>query len=376
MTTLWIGTRLRVLRLAVVALTAGLLALAPFAAVPAQAVDLPGTPCHTAEESVDCLRIHSGNGMALALDPKAEGPHQVVLKPKATGENRGWRLSIDRSDGTFEIVNKTLGTCLGTDRSWSSDAGTWEYLFASSCRARAGQKWYFQPTAGGYTIRNAENGRCLDAWDERFGAGSGVVVGNCWGPAKQKWSFLLSTWAQPTPGIKPLDLAVDHAARQCQAAPDSCSWTMQEEGPAAPLPTSCESAVWYNDTSGPLDHTFTLTKTTGFSNEVGSEVEVGFETGAVGSLITKVTAKLKVSYKHVWTGSESVGNQTRFTVPPGQYGWVTLSKISRKVTGTWTFDLNGSPWTAKDTISVPIATSDGASTVYAAHTGVTPPVCP
>ncbi|MGW6917996.1 hypothetical protein ACWGB8_29905 [Kitasatospora sp. NPDC054939] len=108
---------------------------------------------------------------------------------------------------------------------------------------------------------------------------------------------------------------------------------------------------------------------------MGSEVEVGFETGEIGSLIAKVTAKLKVSYKHVWTGSESVANQTKFVVPPGNYGWVTLSKISRKVTGTWTFDLNGSPWTANDTISVPLESSDGARTVYTAHASDTPPVC-
>ncbi|MFE2728434.1 RICIN domain-containing protein [Kitasatospora sp. NPDC059327] len=311
------------------------------------------------------------------MDPKASGPHQVVLKPNATGENRGWRLSVDRRDGTFEIVNKTLGSCLGTDRSWSSDAGTWEYLFASTCRAKAGQKWYFHPTASGYfMIRNVENGRCLDAWDENYGSGSGVVVSNCWGPAKQKWHFRLSLWAQPTPGVRPIDLAVDHAAKQCQAAPDSCSWNMQSEGPAAPLPTSCEAAPWYNDTPNPMEHTFSLTKTTGFSNEVGSELEVGFETGEISSLIAKVTTKLKVSYKHVWTGSESVGSQSKFIVPAGQYGWVTLSKLSRKVTGTWTFDLNGSPWTANDTITVPIANSDGASTFYSAHTSATPPLCP
>ncbi|MET9616742.1 hypothetical protein [Kitasatospora indigofera] len=151
---------------------------------------------------------------------------------------------------------------------------------------------------------------------------------------------------------------------------------MESESAAAPLPSECASEPWYNQTSAPSSHTFTLEKTSGWSNELGSQVETEFETGTVTALIAKVTVRLTVSYKSVWSGSAGVSNQGTYTVAPGQYGWITLSKVARKVTGTWTFSVDDLPWTANDAVAVPIAHDPGGlSTVYTLNTGDKPPVC-
>ncbi|MFI1255414.1 hypothetical protein ACH4U6_16770 [Streptomyces netropsis] len=44
----------------------------------------------------------------------------------------------------------------------------------------------------------------------------------------------------------------------------------------------------------------------------------------------------------------------------------------QKVTGTWTFDAHGLPWTAEDTITVPLKDDPtGGATMYVANTSPT-----
>lgn len=75
---------------------------------------------------------------------------------------------------------------------------------------------------------------------------------------------------------------------------------------------------------------------------------------------------------HVWNGSTTVNNQVTVTVPQQQYGWVTLAELAKKVTGTWTFDARGIPWTADDTVTVPLAHDPtGGATLYIANTSKT-----
>ncbi|MCX5214475.1 hypothetical protein OG689_35345 [Kitasatospora sp. NBC_00240] len=78
----------------------------------------------------------------------------------------------------------------------------------------------------------------------------------------------------------------------------------------------------------------------------------------------------------VRSGSTSVNNQGTYPVQPGQYGWITLSKVARKVTGTWTFSAGDLPWKADDTVALPVAHDPGGlSTVYSINSGDKPPVC-
>ncbi|MFJ1709430.1 RICIN domain-containing protein [Kitasatospora sp. NPDC088346] len=361
----------QIARRAVAALAVALLALAgALAPAPSARAAAPDSRCPQAEESLDCMTLFSGlpGGQGLALNTGAAPNQQVAVD--STWNGRHWRLSVNQPDATFEISDRASGKCVGV----LGAAAGYDLLAPSNCQDRASQRWYFNPGPGyKFMIRNVDSGKCLTVFggeEHTPTPGQPVVAARCQPTGSQLWSV----GGGPHDAV--WDLAIDHAAKKCQATPDTCSWNAESEAPAAPLPTSCESEIWYNGTSAPLDHTFTLTKTTGYSNELGSELETGFETGAVTSLIAKVTVKLKISVKAVWSNSQSTADQTRFSVPPGQYGWVELAKVAQKVTGTWTFDLGGIyPWTVRDTIAIPLATSNGLATVYSARASATAPDC-
>ncbi|MBC3841008.1 hypothetical protein GXW82_14150 [Streptacidiphilus sp. 4-A2] len=70
--------------------------------------------------------------------------------------------------------------------------------------------------------------------------------------------------------------------------------------------------------------------------------------------------------------SQTLGNTLTIPVPAGQYGWVALSELATQVTGNWTFDLGGFPWSAADSVSVPLTTDPtGGASVYVAETSTT-----
>jgi hypothetical protein len=70
--------------------------------------------------------------------------------------------------------------------------------------------------------------------------------------------------------------------------------------------------------------------------------------------------------------SQTLGNTVTIPVPAGEYGWVELAELATQVTGTWTFDVGGFPWTANDTVTVPLTTdSAGGASVYIAETNST-----
>ncbi|MFD7417632.1 ricin-type beta-trefoil lectin domain protein, partial [Kitasatospora purpeofusca] len=341
------------------------LAVGPLATTDARALDLKGPPCPAGGTGSTCFSIGFAGGQAVALNPYAYFTQQLTMQNK--GEGTTWQLRPDRTDGTFGIVNRAFGKCLEV-RGSSDEA--WNFVYAADCQVKPEQKWYFHPNGGGFMIRAVSSGRCLAPWEGDLRAGYPIGATACGAVASQRWAFGWNTAPSPR------DFALAYAAKKCEAAPTSCSWDMKSEAPAAPVPAECVSVPWYNNTSTPSTHTYSVLKTSGWSNELGSSFESAFESGSAASLISKVTVKLTVSFKTVWSGSESVNNQVTYSVPPGQYGWVTLNKIARRVTGVWTFSAAELPWTANDTVSVPIVHDpSGQSTVYALNTDPKPPVC-
>ncbi|MFD5088480.1 RICIN domain-containing protein [Kitasatospora sp. NPDC058406] len=331
----------------------------------AHAVDLKGAPC-AAGDSSNCFGMTSRLGAELVLNPYAYFTDQLMLDGR--GQGAKWRLRVNQSDGTFGLVNNTFGKCLEVR---GSSAEAWNFVYAADCQEKPAQKWYFHPSGSDFLLRNVSSGRCLDTWGGNKVPATPVGATSCKGSVSQQWFF--GNWTtEPTPK----QYASAYAVKKCEASPATCSWDMKSEAPAAPMPSECVSEAWYNSTSAPTSHTFTMENTTGWSNELGSQVEAEFESGTVASLIAKVTVRLTVSYKSIWSGSKTVNNQGTYTVPPGQYGWITLNKVARKVTGTWTFSANDLPWKANDTVAVPIAHDpNGLSTIYTINTGEKPPVC-
>ncbi|MCX4682808.1 RICIN domain-containing protein [Kitasatospora purpeofusca] len=324
---------------------------------------------------MDCTRLVLDGGAALGVDvPRWPLSHRVVMADSATGPNRAWRLIVNWDNGTFQIENVSLGGCLSGFRPLFPSDPT----FLANCGGDS-LDWYAHPTATGFMIRNAKYNVCLDAGEVHIPGNSQVLstMSGCTGSRAQSWGNVPygREANQPrTGGLR--ELALLYASKVCQSSPKKCSWDMEAESPAEMLPASCASVAWYNNGPKDLTHTFSLTSTKGWSHELGTEVELGMETGAISSMIAKVTVKVKTTFKKVWSGSQSVVNQMTGIVPPKHYGWVTLEIAVTRITGTWTFSLGDFPWTARDTVAMPVETAeDGRPTTYTFNAEPKAPVC-
>ncbi|MFI1968405.1 hypothetical protein BLA24_13760 [Streptomyces cinnamoneus] len=308
--------------------------------------------CDTPLQCVDFTSVH--NGRKLDVQNGSLGDGAIIVTNSAPGHHQSWQLNVDATDSSFTIVNNTTGKCV--DLSWPA-------LRQQTCRGQKTQKWYFQPVTGAsdaFMIRNESDNSCLDlvAGAQYDDAWTGKSA--CHGGTNQRWTTTAEARA----------LAVDHAAYRCQRNTSTCSWAVRNIAGAAPLPKVCASSVWYNNTGGPISQTFSVNKTTGWSNSIGNHLTAQFGTGGMEPLMAMVNSSL--DFTNTWTGSSSVDNAVTVPVPAGQYGWVTLSVLAKKVTGTWTFDTQGFPWKADDTITVPLKDDpSGGATLYIANTSPT-----
>ncbi|MBD0672716.1 RICIN domain-containing protein [Streptomyces sp. CBMA156] len=348
---------LRLLAAFLVSCCAALGLAAPASASGTAAAPAPVAACTTPQQ---CLTIKSlSNGRQLDVQNGTMGDGAYIVTNSAPGYHQSWRLSVNPADSSFAIVNNDTGKCI--DLAFLTPA-----LRQQTCAGQASQRWYFQPVSGGgdaFMIRHQGDNTCLDlllggnyddAWTDQY---------TCNGTANQQWSTGFPLAAR--------NLAVDHGAKQCQKDPSSCSWTTVSEAPAAPLPRACASAVWFNNTSGTVQQSFSVNDDSGWSNSIGGDMTTSITGGAPGNVLT-ATISSSLHYTNEWHGSRSVNNSVTVTVPPQEYGWVTLAKVARKVTGTWTFDAHGIPWSAEDTITVPLSSDPTAgATLYIANTSAT-----
>jgi len=297
----------------------------------------------------------------------------IVTNPKP-GYDESWTVGTLATDGSFPLVDDGTGLCI--------DAGL--PLRQQPCDGRSTESWYFQPVTGSTTtfmIRQEGTDNCLDlllgawypdAWTDSYG---------CNGSTAQQWTLPAAA------DQAAMNLALDHAASTCVSTASTCSWTTGSQTPAAPLPLQCVSPVWYNSTSAPVTYAFQLNNTTGWSDTIGGTIGTEFdltnaaEAGAGGpapvptfqntlTLENKITTSVSGSFTN--SVSQTLGNTVTMPIPVGQYGWVALSELATQVTGNWTFDVDGFPWTATDTITVPLTTdAAGGTSIYVAKTSTT-----
>ncbi|MCH0566454.1 MULTISPECIES: hypothetical protein [unclassified Streptomyces] len=165
------------------------------------------------------------------------------------------------------------------------------------------------------------------------------------------------------------NMAVDYAATRCAKDTSTCSWSTTTQTPAFTLPEACVSPVWYNDTTSTIPWVFSPTTTTGRTNSIGFKMGASLSAGIeaeIASLQLQVTAE--VSGQTTVNLQQELGNTLTVSVPPRQYGWVTLPEPATKATGAWTFDAQGFPWTAEDTITVPLKCDpNGGASIYSAR---------
>ncbi|MEU9362257.1 RICIN domain-containing protein [Streptomyces sp. NPDC048301] len=291
--------------------------------------------------NLDVQNGNTGNGVFLVTNA-APGYHQE------------WNVN-QQSDGSFTLSNDHTGKCMQTGLPMRQQA----------CNGAAAQRWYFQPVGGvenAFMIRNAGDNKCLDvvlaaqnddAWTQTY---------SCNGSKAQQWAVPASATAEA------FTAAVDYASKRCQRDATTCSWTKGSQAPAEPLPTECVSPVWFNGTGATVPWTFTLTTTSGWSSEISVSFDSSVTVGAPSPVQTKLG--LTTTGKVTYSLSETLGNSLTIAVPPQHYGWVALSALATEVTGEWTFDANGYPWKAHDTVTVPLTSDDqGHASVYLAKTG-------
>ncbi|MFD0385101.1 RICIN domain-containing protein [Streptomyces stramineus] len=341
---------LRMVAAALAACCAALgIALSPPLAAPAHAAE-------NCDSALQCMTFTSqGNGRALDVQNGSRNDGAYIVTNSAPGHHQSWRLNVDATDSSFSIVNNTTGKCI--------DVG-WPTLRQQTCRGQKSQKWYFQPVSGStdaFMIRNANDNSCIDLTANAQYNDAWTGKSSCHGAANQRWT---------TASAAAWNLAVDHGARVCQKNTASCHWTVKSEAPAAPLPKVCASAVWYNNTGSEVPQTFSVTKESGWESSIGTTLQSDISGG--NEMALQATISSALTFNNTWRGSSSVNDAITVRVPDKNYGWVTLAKLARKVTGNWTFDAQGLPWTADDTITVPVQSDPaGGATLYSANVSPT-----
>jgi hypothetical protein len=330
------------------------------AASPATASPVTASAVRPADTSLSQMTVTSvSNGFSLDDQNGTMGAGSIIVTDSTPGYDENWHLGDIAADDSFTIVNNTTGLCI--------DAGL--PLRQQNCDGRSTEDWYFQPVAGSsstFMIRQEGSDNCLDLWYAAPYSDAWTDSYGCNGTAAQQWTL-------PTASdTSALNMAVTHAASVCESNSSTCTFNATSQSPAAPLPTQCISPIWYNDTSGPVNWAFAITDTTGWSDAlaIGGNVQLS---GAASVVIQgKVTGEITGTNTTTFNISQTLGNTVTIPVPAGQYGWIELAELAEQVTGTWTFDQGGFPWSAPDTVTVPLVNSStGGASVYIAKTSST-----
>ncbi|MFE2728340.1 RICIN domain-containing protein [Kitasatospora sp. NPDC059327] len=155
-------------------------------------------PCDWPKGQADCAVFEVGGHQKrmLTLRDDMRFAYQQVFTTVETDRTINyakpanfWRLAVNRSAGTFQIVSRTTGQCVDS-RQYQGD-GSYHRVLAAACDSKAkSQQWYGKAsTDASFTIRNAESGKCLSGYDPTKEP-LAVRATDCWGNGapEQRWS--------------------------------------------------------------------------------------------------------------------------------------------------------------------------------------------
>lgn len=296
----------------------------------------------------------TANGRRLDVQNGNTGNGVFIVANTAPGHHQDWSLA-PLGDGEFQVVNNATGKCL-----------TETFPMTQGSCGGASQEWHFRPVTGKtntFMLVRSNNDRCLDIVQNAQYSDAWTQVYGCNGSTAQEW--IVPADKQP----EAMELATEYYANLCSTNISTCSWTETSEGEPRALPREKASSVWFNDTSENVSQIFTIVYRSGWSQSFSSGVSTSV--GVTNPIQAMITAQLSgtVTYQ----SDESEINGMVAVVPPQQYGWVDFAAVAKDVTGTWTFDRGGFPWTTEGTVTVPVVDTPVGSTMYVAHTGPNPP---
>nr|WP_225953694.1 RICIN domain-containing protein [Kibdelosporangium phytohabitans] len=299
----------------------------------------------------------AGTGERLDVRNSGSFDNGAVVVAPAPGNAQSWRINTGGGDGAFAVVNEKANKCLD---------GRFNATQLQPCDGRASEKWYFQPVNGSaqkaFMLRHEADGLCLGVKSDFMNNKTGVIEA-CNGTPTQQWVLPEDSYSVA------YHSAVDYAAARCAKDRSTCSWSTGTQTPPFLMQATCVSPVWFNGTSTSIPWTFSLNTSTGWKNTIGFSLQAKLTVG-VAPLQAEVSATVhgEVSLDL----KQDLGNSLVVTVPPRMYGWVALSELATKVTGKWTFDTQGFPWTAEDEITVPLKyDTNGGASIYSAKTAAT-----
>ncbi|MFD7027249.1 ricin-type beta-trefoil lectin domain protein [Streptomyces sp. NPDC059917] len=304
------------------------------------------------------------NGKLLDVQNGNYDDNAFISVNPAPGSATNWRINTGVSLGSgMAIVNATTGKCM--------DLTTPRYqLRQQPCDGRASEQWYLQPIDGSpqkaFRIRQVGDNSCLTVQippnTDNF-----VYTYRCDNTPQQQWTLPASVYQTAW------NTAVDYAAGRCNKNTATCTWSTTSQTPPFTLPETCVSPIWFNDTSTTIPWEFSLSTSSGWSNKIGFKLGGSLSaSGSVGVAELTLAVTAEVAGETTVDLKQEMGNKLTVSVPPRQYGWVTLSELATKATGTWTFDAQGFPWTADDTITVPLKYDvNGGASIYSARTRAT-----
>ncbi|MGW8992787.1 RICIN domain-containing protein [Streptomyces zhihengii] len=343
----------RALRLIAAPLVA-LLLLATGTVATARAAEAPRQANAVEAADDDAWTFTTGNGRRLDVQNGNTGDGVFVVANNTPGHHQNWRL-VPLGHGEFQIANTVTGKCL-----------TEAFPLSQQTCGKAGQEWHFRPVAGKantFTLVRRTNTRCLDIVQGAQHSDAWTQVYGCNGTPAQEWTVPAAQ--QP----EARRLATEYYTRLCSTNSSTCSWRQTAEGAPGPLPREKASSVWFNDTSEKVSQIFTTIYHSGWSQSFTS----GVSTSVGVSVPMQAMVSAQLSGTVTYQSNESEINGVVVVVPPQQYGWVDFAAVAKQVTGIWTFDKGGFPWTTEGEVTVPVVDSPVGSTMYIAHTGSTPP---
>ncbi|WP_405490371.1 hypothetical protein [Streptomyces sp. NBC_00096] len=291
-----------------------------------------------------CLQIYNPN-LHLPLAVNNSGtPNGQEKAP--IGQDR-WALVQQRDangkeTGSFDIVTRYYHTCLYLEY---SDSGTDPTPSLKDCGSMTPEdRWSLEPV-GSNSVSEPDSYRLHSwAWCLAFDSDRNLGVRYCPGttPTSQdtwKLGENLPTFAEETAeGV--VGLVAKYAAYHCKVdAPKAkCTFVDGPTTPAYQASSGCiEGTVIFNDSTEKAQFSRAVTKSTGSTWTVGTNIEFG---------PLKDLFKISFDANHAWTETATTGGQTTVTVPPQQFGWIERAPVLRETSGSWRYsnDDDGLNW--------------------------------
>ncbi|WP_330327698.1 RICIN domain-containing protein [Streptomyces pseudovenezuelae] len=146
--------------------------------------DATGTPNVTPTTYYTIKNVNSGQ-VADVYQASTDNSAHVVQWPSNSGTNQQWNI-VQVTGQLYKIVNRNSGKALDINASTHSrGAALQQYTYNGGNN----QLWYFEPTTGGYVIRNFESRQALEVGGNSTTNGAAIDQWMALNQSNQAWTI-------------------------------------------------------------------------------------------------------------------------------------------------------------------------------------------